>query len=99
VKQVLVVPENNITVKLEWERDILFHRVFLKVQYNLNGIIRTHGEEVSLISSGPDGEGPKLAEGVKQLSERVAREVTQDLSVQMMRKVLDSRTGGFEFRL
>jgi hypothetical protein len=98
VKQTLVVPENNLAVKLEWEKDMIFHKVLLLAKYNLNGSIRTVQTEVSLLGfMEPEEKNQKIAETVRQLSEKIAYDLTEEVYSQMIVKLLEPRQGGTDF--
>lgn len=90
IKQELLTPENNLSVRLEWERDVLFNRVLLRAGFNLNGIFRSVETELSLSSLIPEVIRANMIEGVKELSQEICREVTKDLEIQMMKKVLET---------
>jgi len=99
VKQVLVAPENNLAVMLECEQDILFQKIVLLAKYNLNGSIRTVQTEVSLLGfMEPEEKNQKIVETVRQLSEKIAYDLTEEVYSQMICKFLESRPRGMDFR-
>jgi hypothetical protein len=98
VKQVLVAPENNLAVMLECEQDILFQKIVLLAKYNLNGSIRTVQTEVSLLGfMEPEEKNQKIAETVRQLSEKIAYDLTEEVFSQMLVNLLETRQGGTDF--